>query len=94
MWTDDAGAAGVEAGEAAAAAEVRATGTGSTGDGTASQPVSAFDLIILFIGQCHCFFLCCIHLYQRSKLTMEDFKEVNKALKVICDDGALLLLIL
>ena len=31
-----AGAAGFEAGETAAAAEVRAAGTGTTGDGTAS----------------------------------------------------------
>lgn len=48
LWIDFAGAAGVEAGEAATAAEVRAAGTGSTRNGTASQPVSNCDVFPFF----------------------------------------------
>lgn len=48
LWIDFAGAAGVEAGEAATAAEVRAAGTGSTRNGTASQPVSNCDVFLSF----------------------------------------------
>lgn len=59
MHFDNSGAAWVEAGEAAAAADVWATGAGTTGDGTAPQPVSSFSLLILLFCRV-ILFTCCV----------------------------------